>query len=107
MHWSDRIERVQPFRVMHLLELAQAREAAGHDVIHLEVGEPDFATPQPVVEAGQRALLEEENVAITPKIDFAVRGGEHHVRIAFTNDVARLEEALHRFERFLARQTGA
>lgn len=49
-------------------------------------------------------LLEEENVAITPGIDFAVRGGEYHVRIAFTNDVARLEEALARLERFLARQ---
>ena len=60
MHWSERIERVQAFRVMHLLELAQAREAAGHDVIHLEVGEPDFATPSPVVEAGQRALARGE-----------------------------------------------
>ncbi len=60
MHWSERIDRVQAFRVMHLLELAQAREAAGHDVIHLEVGEPDFATPQPVVEAGQRALARGE-----------------------------------------------
>ncbi len=44
------------FRVMHLLEMAQAREAAGHDVIHLEVGEPDFATPAPIVAAGQQAL---------------------------------------------------
>lgn len=60
MHWSERINRVQPFRVMHLLELAQAREAAGHDVIHLEVGEPDFATPQPIVDAGQRALARGE-----------------------------------------------
>ncbi len=56
MRWSSRIEGVQPFRVMRLLEEAQAREAAGHDVIHLEVGEPDFPTPAPVVEAGQRAL---------------------------------------------------
>jgi aspartate/methionine/tyrosine aminotransferase len=41
---------------MHLLEMAQAREAEGHDVIHLEVGEPDFATPAPIVAAGQQAL---------------------------------------------------
>ena len=60
MHWNERIERVQAFRVMHLLELAQAREAAGHDVIHLEIGEPDFPTPQPVIEAGQRALTRGE-----------------------------------------------
>ncbi|HET8791851.1 MAG TPA: aminotransferase class I/II-fold pyridoxal phosphate-dependent enzyme, partial [Modicisalibacter sp.] len=51
-----------------------------------------------------RRLLEEENVAITPGIDFAVQGGERHVRIAFTNDCARLEEAVMRLERFLARQ---
>jgi aspartate/methionine/tyrosine aminotransferase len=49
-------------------------------------------------------LLEEENVAITPGIDFAVRGGEHHVRIAFTNDVARLEEAVARITRFVNRR---
>lgn len=56
MSWSARIDRVAPFRVMSLLETAQAREAAGHDVIHLEVGEPDFPTPEPVVAAGRAAL---------------------------------------------------
>ncbi|MDX5432766.1 MAG: aminotransferase class I/II-fold pyridoxal phosphate-dependent enzyme, partial [Halomonas sp.] len=56
MPWNPRVERVAPFRVMSLLEAAQAREAAGHDVIHLEVGEPDFATPEPVVAAGRAAL---------------------------------------------------
>ncbi|EWG99374.1 pyridoxal phosphate-dependent aminotransferase [Halomonas sp. BC04] len=56
MSWNSRVDRVAPFRVMNLLEIAQAREAAGHDVIHLEVGEPDFATPEPVLAAGQQAL---------------------------------------------------
>ncbi|MGR4070270.1 aminotransferase class I/II-fold pyridoxal phosphate-dependent enzyme [Halomonas sp. LR3S48] len=56
MSWNPRVGRVAPFRVMSLLEAAQAREAAGHDVIHLEVGEPDFPTPEPVVAAGQAAL---------------------------------------------------
>ncbi|WP_249975226.1 aminotransferase class I/II-fold pyridoxal phosphate-dependent enzyme [Vreelandella olivaria] len=56
MVWNSRVEHVAPFRVMHLLEMAQAREAEGHDVIHLEVGEPDFATPAPIVAAGQQAL---------------------------------------------------
>lgn len=54
--WSDRLDAVQPFRVMSLLEAAQRREAAGHDVIHLEIGEPDFPTPAAVIEAGHRAL---------------------------------------------------
>lgn len=56
MAWNSRVNHVAPFRVMHLLEMAQAREADGHDVIHLEVGEPDFATPAPIVAAGQQAL---------------------------------------------------
>ncbi|WP_075879519.1 aminotransferase class I/II-fold pyridoxal phosphate-dependent enzyme [Vreelandella massiliensis] len=58
MAWNSRVAKVAPFRVMHLLEMAQAREAAGHDVIHLEVGEPDFPTPEPVIAAGQEALAQ-------------------------------------------------
>lgn len=42
-------------------------------------------------------------MAITPGIDFALSGGERHVRIAFTTGIARLEEAVERLERFLAR----
>ncbi|HAR10073.1 MAG TPA: aminotransferase, partial [Cobetia sp.] len=56
MPFARRLESVAAFRVMTLLEAAQAREAAGHDVIHLEVGEPDFPTPAPVIAAGQAAL---------------------------------------------------
>lgn len=41
---------------MALLAEARQREAAGQDIIHLEVGEPDFPTPRPIVEAGIRAL---------------------------------------------------
>ncbi|XKE45810.1 aminotransferase class I/II-fold pyridoxal phosphate-dependent enzyme [Halomonas organivorans] len=58
MSWSARLDAVAPFRVMSLLETAQAREADGHDVIHLEVGEPDFPTPAPILAAGRRALDE-------------------------------------------------
>ncbi|MEW5825081.1 MAG: aminotransferase class I/II-fold pyridoxal phosphate-dependent enzyme [Pseudomonadota bacterium] len=47
---------VEPFRVMALLARGKALEAQGHRVLHLEIGEPDFPTPAPVVEAGQRAL---------------------------------------------------
>jgi aspartate/methionine/tyrosine aminotransferase len=41
---------------MEVLEGAQELQRAGDDVIHLEVGEPDFPTPEPVVDAGTRAL---------------------------------------------------
>ncbi|MHB0774657.1 aminotransferase class I/II-fold pyridoxal phosphate-dependent enzyme [Halomonas sp. WWR20] len=60
MAWTSRLDHVHPFRVMGLLEAAQAREAMGHDVIHLEVGEPDFPTPEPVMRAGQQALANGE-----------------------------------------------
>ncbi|UYF99552.1 aminotransferase class I/II-fold pyridoxal phosphate-dependent enzyme [Halomonas sp. GD1P12] len=58
MGWNPRLDQVAPFRVMHLLEMAQAREAQGFDVIHLEVGEPDFPTPAPILAAGQAALAD-------------------------------------------------
>lgn len=44
-------QQIPPFHVMALLERAQQLAAKGHDVIHLEVGEPDFETPAPVLEA--------------------------------------------------------
>ncbi len=54
--YSARSRAIEPFHVMALLARAQQLEAAGHDVIHLEIGEPDFSTAEPVVQAGQRAL---------------------------------------------------
>jgi aspartate/methionine/tyrosine aminotransferase len=41
---------------MDVLARAHALEAAGRRVVHLEIGEPDFTAPGPVVEAGIRAL---------------------------------------------------
>lgn len=54
--WASRLADIQPFHVMALLGRAQAMAAAGRDIIHLEVGEPDFPTPAPIIAAGQAAL---------------------------------------------------
>lgn len=54
--YSRRSHEIAPFHVMSLLARAQALEQTGHDVIHLEIGEPDFTTAEPVVRAGQAAL---------------------------------------------------
>jgi aspartate/methionine/tyrosine aminotransferase len=54
--YSQRSREIAPFHVMSLLARAQALEAAGHDVIHLEIGEPDFTTAAPIVAAGHAAL---------------------------------------------------
>ncbi|MEW6120311.1 MAG: pyridoxal phosphate-dependent aminotransferase [Pseudomonadota bacterium] len=53
---ATRANEIAPFHVMDILARAQALETAGRDIIHLEIGEPDFATPAPIVEAGIRAL---------------------------------------------------
>lgn len=54
--YSARSRAIEPFHVMALLARANELQAEGHDVIHLEIGEPDFTTAVPIVEAGQAAL---------------------------------------------------
>lgn len=49
---------IQPFQVMEVLARARAIEGGGRRVIHMEIGEPDFTAPAPVVEAAARALRE-------------------------------------------------
>ena len=53
---ARRVAEIEPFEVMDVLARAHALEAAGRKVIHMEIGEPDFTAPEPVVEAGVRAL---------------------------------------------------
>jgi hypothetical protein len=48
---ARRMADIQPFHVMEILKRAHQLEAAGRDIIHLEVGEPDFPTPPTIVEA--------------------------------------------------------
>jgi len=55
-HYSARSRAIEPFHVMALLARANELQAAGHDVIHLEIGEPDFTTAEPIIKAGQAAL---------------------------------------------------
>lgn len=55
---SRRMAEIAPFHVMALLARAKALEAAGHAIIHMEIGEPDFPTAAPIIAAGQRALAE-------------------------------------------------
>ena len=54
--YSARSRAIEPFHVMALLQRANELQQAGHDVIHLEIGEPDFTTAEPIVAAGQAAL---------------------------------------------------
>lgn len=53
---AERMQRIQPFYVMDLLARARKLEAAGRSIIHMEIGEPDFDTPGPIIKAGHAAL---------------------------------------------------
>ena len=56
MQPADRTKRIAAFKVMELMSRANELAGLGHDVIHLEVGEPDFNTPAPIITAAQRGL---------------------------------------------------
>src|SRR5215210_4436357 len=79
---ARRMERLGTETAFSVLAKAKALEAQGREVIHLEIGEPDFDTPEHIVEVGCRAL----------------RGGQTHytptagiteLRAAIATDVAR------------------
>ena len=53
---ARRAAEIEPFEVMDVLSRAQALERAGRRVVHMEIGEPDFTAPEPVVQAGIRAM---------------------------------------------------
>ncbi|MGE4263078.1 MAG: pyridoxal phosphate-dependent aminotransferase [Desulfovibrio sp.] len=57
---SKRASEITPFLVMDILEAAHRLEAEGHTVIHLEIGEPDFDTPECIKEAAKKALTDGE-----------------------------------------------
>jgi aspartate/methionine/tyrosine aminotransferase len=55
---SCRAKDIPSFIVMDILEKAQQMERAGIEVIHLEIGEPDFDTPECIKEAARRAITD-------------------------------------------------
>lgn len=55
---AARMAYIEPFEVMEIQTLARRLEAQGKKVIHMEIGEPDFTTPRPIVDAAIRALNE-------------------------------------------------
>ena len=57
---SSRTAHLSPFIVMEVLEKAQTMMAQGENIIHLEVGEPDFATPEAVKEATLKAIRDDD-----------------------------------------------
>src|SRR5947207_9446290 len=58
MKLAEKMSRIGTESAFEVLARARALEKQGKNIIHLEIGEPDFPTPKHVVEAGKRALDE-------------------------------------------------
>src|ERR1700687_5631226 len=58
MKLAERMSRIGVERAFEVLVRARALEAQGRDIIHLEIGEPDFATPRHILDAAKQALDE-------------------------------------------------
>ncbi len=59
-HLAQRLQHIAPFHVMEIAAHARRLQAEGRDIIHMEIGEPDFPTPQPVIDAAQSLLASGE-----------------------------------------------
>lgn len=55
---AARVHEIAPFHVMEVQTAARALEAAGRSVIHMEIGEPDFPTPEPVLAAARAGIAD-------------------------------------------------
>ena len=60
LKFSDRANAITPFYAMAFSEKASALEAKGHHVVRLNIGEPDFGAPGPVVQAMQDVMEKAE-----------------------------------------------
>lgn len=56
MHIAERISRLGTETAFEVLVRARALEAQGKNIVHLEIGEPDFDTPQNIIDAAKTAL---------------------------------------------------
>lgn len=54
--FAQRLEGISAFKAMKVLDRANELQASGREIIHLEVGEPDFPTPSPIIAAAKQVL---------------------------------------------------
>ena len=53
---ASRVQNLEPEGAYHVLARAQELERQGRDIIHLEIGEPDYDTPRHIVDAAVNAF---------------------------------------------------
>jgi aspartate/methionine/tyrosine aminotransferase len=88
-HPAARVADIAPFHVMEVQTAARALEATGRNVVHMEIGEPDFPTPGPVLDAA-RAALADGHIRYTSALGLAElrRAIARHYGDAYGIDVA-------------------
>ena len=82
MRLASRMARLGTETAFSVLAKAKALEAQGREIIHLQIGEPDFDTPENVIEAGVKALR-------TGQTHYTPAAGIPQLRQAIAADVAR------------------
>ncbi|WP_254543664.1 pyridoxal phosphate-dependent aminotransferase [Halomarina pelagica] len=80
--FADRVERVEPSATLAISGLATELESEGVDVVDLSVGEPDFPTPEAIVEAATEAME-------AGHTGYAPTRGVRGLREAIADDLAR------------------
>ena len=67
VHTASRVADIEPFHVVMLVTRALELEAQGRNIVNMVIGEPDFPTPPPIVEAGIEALRHKQ-IRYTPSL---------------------------------------
>ncbi len=79
MQPPSHLAQIQPFLAMEIMERAMAMEREGIDVVHLEVGEPDFPPPPAALAAAQAALSQNAT-------NYTDSRGLHPLRVAIAEE---------------------
>ena len=82
MKLASRMERIGTETAFEAAARARALEATGRDVIHLEIGEPDFDTPRHIREAAALALGELKDTRTGAPLVALLRDPDEDVRAA-------------------------
>ena len=56
IRFNDRVDAMQPSATLAMKSRAEERRRQGHPVVDLSAGEPDFDTPEPIANAGVKAI---------------------------------------------------
>ena len=108
---SKKISKIQPFIVMEVMEEAAEMERRGEDIIHLEVGEPDFDTPRCIKSAAIQAIregkthythslgLRELREVIAEHYDHVAISAPNQLVVTFKPEYTHQKEACERIER--------